>query len=221
MAASDLIDQQVYLPAEGGAFSMAEYALDYLNMPEGSRTMANFYRNRAYPGAPPSIPHPLISETGIGGTNCLQCHQKGGFTPQFNAYAPVTPHPEWHNCLQCHVQVNTATLFKESNWEKPPPPRLGIQALATSPIVMPHGLQGRENCLSCHAGPAVPKELRVTHPERINCRQCHVPPVTEELFYKPEPLPAPTEFDREAIGARTRPLPADNIALVQAWIQKQ
>ena len=38
---------------------------------------------------------------------------------------------------------------------------------------MPHSLQNRENCLACHAGPAAPIEIKVSHPERSNCRQCH------------------------------------------------
>lgn len=38
----------------------------------------------------------------------------------------------------------------------------------------------RENCVSCHAGPSAPKEIRVTHPERVNCRQCHVPKMSEQ-----------------------------------------
>jgi hypothetical protein len=33
----------------------------------------------------------------------------------------------------------------------------------------------RENCAACHTGPAAREEIRTTHPERIRCRQCHVP----------------------------------------------
>ena len=42
---------------------------------------------------------------------------------------------------------------------------------------IPHPLQLRENCLACHGGPAARAELRTTHPERVRCRQCHVPDV--------------------------------------------
>ena len=51
-----------------------------------------------------------------------------------------------------------------------------------SPPVIPHKLFMRENCLSCHAGPSAPKEIRMSHPERVNCRQCHVPGNTQEEF---------------------------------------
>ncbi|WP_299431250.1 multiheme c-type cytochrome [uncultured Aquimarina sp.] len=168
------------IPSEKGVFERSEYALEYLNMPvdeEHQRTLATYYNNRAYPGAPPSIPHPLIKgERGMGGKACLQCHQNGGFTEKFNAYAPVTPHPEMINCRQCHVAQTEKTLFKETTFFKMFAASVGNNnALPGSPPVIPHQIQMRENCLSCHAGAAAPKEIRVTHPERINCRQCHVP----------------------------------------------
>jgi cytochrome c-type protein NapB len=106
----------------------------------------------------------------------LQCHENGGFVQKFNAYAPVTPHPEMINCRQCHVTQNVETFFTEIDFAKVQTPEVGVNnALPGSPPVIPHQIQMRENCLSCHAGPAAPKEIRVTHPERINCRQCHIP----------------------------------------------
>jgi cytochrome c-type protein NapB len=209
-----LIEQEMRLPAESGAFRRSDFALNYLNMPESQRSLATYHDNRAYPGAPPSIPHPLLSAQGIGGKNCLQCHQNGGYTPQFQAYAPVTPHPEWLSCLSCHVPVLSKQRFVETNWEKPAPPRLGARALVEAPLVMPHGLQGRENCLACHAGPAAPKEIRVTHPERVNCRQCHVAPVTEELF------PPPVDSGREGEQFKRRPGGLSNDSLDEATLQQ-
>ena len=68
------------------------------------------------------------------------------------------------------------SLFKGTNFEKMKVPTPGAnKALSSSPPVIPHQIQLRENCLSCHAGPSAPKEIRVTHPERVNCMQCHVP----------------------------------------------
>ena len=70
---------------------------------------------------------------------------------------------------------NTTSLFQPTNWVKEDAPSVGNNsALSTSPPIIPHQLQLHENCLSCHAGPGAPKEIRVSHPERINCRQCHV-----------------------------------------------
>ena len=66
--------------------------------------------------------------------------------------------------------------LKNLNFKEGKAPLVGSNnALEESPPVIPHQLQMRENCLACHAGPGAPKEIRVSHPERINCRQCHVP----------------------------------------------
>ncbi|NVK51888.1 MAG: cytochrome C [Flavobacteriaceae bacterium] len=165
------------IPSETGVFQRSGYALEYANMPidkNHQRKLATYYKNRAYHGAPPSIPHPVKAERSMGGKTCLQCHENGGFTEKFKAYAPVTPHPEMVNCRQCHVPQQTNTLFKGTNFPRLKAPKVGINnALKGSPPVIPHQIQMRENCLSCHAGPSAPKEIRVTHPERINCRQCH------------------------------------------------
>ncbi|WP_282164828.1 cytochrome C [Cellulophaga baltica] len=171
-----------FIPSESGAFRRFDDAgLDYFNMPvdeDHQRSLATYYSNRAYPGAPPSIPHPVAKERSFGGNTCIQCHQNGGFVAKFDAYAPITPHPEMVNCRQCHVTKNTNTTFKDFNFSKPKPPEVGLganNALVGSPPMIPHQLQMRESCISCHGGPSAPKEIRVSHPERINCRQCHLP----------------------------------------------
>ncbi|WP_103069424.1 nitrate reductase cytochrome c-type subunit [Aquimarina sediminis] len=172
-------NENILIPSEDGVFRRSEFALEYANMPideEHQRSLDTYYDNRAYHGAPPSIPHPVKQEMSMGGNTCLQCHQNGGFVTKFNAYAPVTPHPEMINCRQCHVAQNSETFFAETGFAKNQAPKVGVNnALPGSPPVIPHQIQMRENCLSCHAGPAAPKEIRVTHPERINCRQCHIP----------------------------------------------
>lgn len=166
------------IPSETGVFERSEFALDYAKMPidkNHERSLDTYYKNRAYHGAPPSIPHAVNKERSMGGNDCLKCHQNGGFTEKFKAYAPVTPHPEMINCRQCHVPQNTNRLFKGTDFPKLKAPKTGVNsALDGSPPVIPHQIQLRESCLSCHAGPSAPKEIRVTHPERINCRQCHV-----------------------------------------------
>lgn len=164
------------IPSEVGVFRLSDDALSYLDSQENigsSRNLSIFYSRRAYPGAPPHIPHPIKSEKTIGANVCLQCHQHGGYVPKFKAYAPVVPHPELISCLQCHVGATTANVFRSSNWQTPRPPAINQEAMTGSPPPIPHGLQMRENCLACHAGPAAVAELRFTHPERVNCRQCH------------------------------------------------
>lgn len=175
---TETLKDQAFIPTEQGVFRRSEHSTDYAEMPddpEHQRTLREYYANRAYNGAPPVIPHPLISEKGIGGKDCLQCHENGGFVKKFEAYAPVTPHPELVNCRQCHVPVKTKLKFAESEFRRAEEPETGQSALQGSPPMIPHSLTMRSNCLSCHAGPAAPEEIRVTHPTRVNCRQCHVP----------------------------------------------
>lgn len=166
------------IPSEKGVFKRFDNAIDYANMPvdeNHQRTLKTYYNNRAYHGAPPSIPHPVKNDLTVGENTCLQCHQNGGFTEKFKAYAPVTPHPELVNCRQCHVAQKSNTLFKGFKFSKVNAPEVGVNnALVSSPPVIPHQIKLRENCLACHAGPSAPKEIRFSHPERINCRQCHV-----------------------------------------------
>lgn len=161
------------------------------------RTLATFRALRAYPGAPPRIPHGLTpSEFQTGG--CKTCHERGGFSQRFGAYVPVTPHPEMGACLQCHVgdaklmaiplpntdpsarcrQCHTpgAARWTDSslNWRAPAWPQLAQNTRGRNPPPIPHALQMRENCLACHAAPAAVAEIQTRHPERANCRQCHV-----------------------------------------------
>lgn len=161
------------------------------------RTLATFRSLRAYPGAPPRIPHGLTpSEFQTGG--CKTCHERGGFSQRFGAYVPVTPHPEMGACLQCHVGdaklmaialPNTdanarcrqchapgATRGTEStlNWKAMAWPQLTRSTPGRNPPPIPHALELRGNCLACHAAPAAVAEIRTSHPERANCRQCHV-----------------------------------------------
>lgn len=174
------------------------------------RTLAVHHRLRAYPGAPPRIPHALTEDEFKRGS-CNTCHQRGGYVERFATYAPLTPHPEMAHCLQCHVAddrlVGLPAVLPEgtpvcaqchvlSAITAPPPqfvaivwpePRwitLGRTELPGGPPLIPHGLQTRGNCVACHGGLGAVFEIRTTHPERANCRQCHlaveddVPPFT-------------------------------------------
>jgi nitrate reductase cytochrome c-type subunit len=47
---------------------------------------------RAFEGAPPLVPHEIGDEH-----SCLVCHRLGENS------APITPHPERTNCVQCHI----------------------------------------------------------------------------------------------------------------------
>lgn len=138
------------------------------------RDLDQYYSRRVYLGSPPFIPHPVKEVSGKVEA-CLSCHLKGRKVPKYNANAPITPHPTFANCVQCHVRKRVTTLFKGNDWQSVKPPELGNPELPKGPPPIPHTLQLRENCMSCHQEPFGVTEIQTPHPERINCQQCHVP----------------------------------------------
>ncbi len=147
------------------------------------RTLGEYYSRRQYPGSPPQIPHPVEAHGGEE-LECLACHARGGWTEILKNITPVTPHAEQVSCMQCHVRPVTDTLFKATDWQSVPPPRLGRSYLPGSPPPIPHDLQMRGNCIACHVGPGTVAAIRVKHASRGNCRQCHVPDPPVEPFQR-------------------------------------
>jgi nitrate reductase (cytochrome), electron transfer subunit len=204
------------IPAEADVFRLtaADIAAGATQAPRTgarARTLAAFRALRAYPGAPPRIPHALAPEE-FRGTTCNTCHGRGGYSARFDAYAPITPHPEFRNCLQCHAaddgNVGVAVRGRVFNgdaaatrtprasvaplvaidWKTTSWPSTNLRAMNGSPPAVPHTLELRGNCLACHGGPGAVAEIRTTHPERANCRQCHVPAtydVEDDAFTRP------------------------------------
>lgn len=191
------------IASEAGAFRLGAEDLavapDFeVARPAHPRTLDFSRRLRAYPGAPPRIPHGLTREE-YERTSCNVCHERGGWVARFGTYAPVTPHPEQVTCLQCHLPqeglVGRAlpepgslvcmqchvdpdrrpATFVEIDWRPAAWPPTELHAMAGSPHLVPHEVESRSNCLACHGGPGAVAELRTDHPERMNCRQCHVP----------------------------------------------
>jgi cytochrome c-type protein NapB len=190
------------IAAEAGPFRTRPrmFAIDPMEDPERPahpRSLATYRSLRAYAGAPPRIPHGLTpAEFQTGG--CRTCHERGGFSQRFGAYVPVTPHPEMGACLQCHVgdaqlmaiplpgldpsarcrqcHAPGATRWRDSsvNWVPLTWPRVSTVTRGQNPLAIPHGLEMRGNCLACHAAPSGVAEIRTSHPERANCRQCHL-----------------------------------------------
>lgn len=162
-----------------------EYALAMTQAPRNpkakERDLKTFYARRAYPGAPPAIPHEEGDSQKME-DRCSSCHELGGYVPKYNTYAPLTPHPEYGNCRQCHVSQATSGTFVAIGWRPLMPPPTAQKAQPSGPNVMPHGLQMRERCQSCHVGPGAIAALRTAHPERTNCLQCHVPQTTTQVF---------------------------------------
>ncbi len=162
------------------------------------RTLKTVHYLRGYEGAPPRIPHPLSAEE-FRTDACRTCHERGGYSVRFSAYVPLTPHPDRGMCLQCHVGVDSVmgtadpganpnsrcSLCHGPNggplrgdfsltWPTTVWPQLPRLMPDRDPPPIPHDLPFRENCLTCHAGPAAVAEIRTSHPERADCRQCHV-----------------------------------------------
>ena len=135
---------------------------------------------RLYDGAPPVIPHKPLNIT------CTECHTSSGKQAPPLGFAPANPHAATKGvsgtsyCQQCHVFRRDEQTFQnlENDFA-------GLrQQFATAdrlypgaPPVIPHRLFMRENCTSCHSGPAARPEIVCKHTERTNCRQCHVPAI--------------------------------------------
>lgn len=196
-------------PFRGGAQRRA-IPLDAEPRPGAQRRTSTYRSLRAYPGAPPYIPHALTTDE-LREARCNACHERGGFSARFQAYVPVTSHPEHPDCLQCHVpdgdlvglgfpdptegavcqQCHTLeerSIFAAAlDWEPAPWPPLDQRAHPEAPPLIPHDLHFRGNCLACHGGPEAVADVRTAHPERTNCRQCHLAaeaPEGDEVFVR-------------------------------------
>ncbi len=135
---------------------------------------------RSYDGAPPVIPHAPLK------IKCVACHTDTGKETPPLGFAPANPHTQTaglssaSHCQQCHVfrqqdEVSAnglaASDFQGLSQQFAKAERLYLGA----PPVIPHRVFMREDCISCHAGPVARTEIRCSHPQRTNCRQCHVP----------------------------------------------
>ena len=191
------------IEAEAGVFRVGKgdlaVALDFeVARPAHPRNLEFVRRLRAYPGAPPRIPHGLTREE-YTEVRCNICHERGGWVARFATYAPVTPHPEQASCLQCHLPLDELVarplpaseslvcaqchvdpehrplVYVASDWRPGSWPVTDRQAMPGAPHLIPHEVRSRNNCLACHGAPGSTEELRIGHPERSNCLQCHLP----------------------------------------------
>lgn len=136
--------------------------------------LADRASNRAFDGAPPTIPHPVEAQSAA---SCLACHGEG--TKIGDRVASRISHAHLSNCTQCHVEQSPHGLpFR------PEPPASnftgvfrsgpGTRANPGAPPAIPHHTWMRENCNSCHGLVGRPG-TRTTHPWLTNCTQCHAP----------------------------------------------
>jgi nitrate reductase cytochrome c-type subunit len=131
---------------------------------------------RLYDGAPPVVPHENF------GMSCTECHNVQGVEVPGVGFAPPQPHADTagmssvSRCVQCHVFKQSDAVFAASDFiGLRQDLRHGARLNPIAPPTIPHKTFMRENCLACHSGSAAREEIRTTHPERVRCRQCHVP----------------------------------------------
>ncbi|MFO0804313.1 MAG: nitrate reductase cytochrome c-type subunit, partial [Gemmataceae bacterium] len=129
--------------------------------------LADRAKNRAYDGAPPTVPHPVDAQSAA---SCLACHGEG--LKVGDRVASKMSHAMMTNCTQCHVEQSTAPV--ESTFAGVFRAGPGERANPGAPPVIPHHTWLRENCLSCH-GLVTRPGTRTTHPWLTNCTQCHAP----------------------------------------------
>lgn len=149
---------------------------------EGSRKLSLEGRTqrRSFEGAPPVMPH--SADFGEGSKECLDCHLEG-MTLGSRVARPVS-HSALPNCIQCHVEsvhrdfteLGIPAIPMPGNAFRGRRPELDSKAEPANgmPPAIPHTLQLRTRCLSCH-GQYGYEGLRTSHPERAVCVQCHLP----------------------------------------------
>lgn len=130
---------------------------------------------RAFYTAPPVIPHAVGNL--MKSDECMHCHKE--FRDLGDRKSIKTPHAEFSNCMQCHVNSDTSNVKDyepvKSSFKGLVEPKKGIKAHEFAPPMMPHRLFLRENCISCHNPEHPNQELRSPHIDRSNCLQCHAP----------------------------------------------
>jgi cytochrome c-type protein NapB len=142
----------------------------------GPPTLLMRAARRAYDGAPPVIPHKPL------GNSCIVCHTATGSEAPGVGLAPANPHlgsardRALGNCLQCHVFAAAKDNFAESDFRGlPQQAHERSREYVHAPPRIPHHVSMRENCAACHSGVAGREEIRCSHLQRTNCRQCHLP----------------------------------------------
>ena len=171
---------------------------------------------RAYDGAPPTVPHPIMQDSSAA---CLACHAQG--LQVKDRFASKISHPTFGgSCTQCHVSSRGAfssadaaafaVALTENSFHGAEAPPNGPRAWPGAPPTVPHRTLMRSDCMSCH-GPKGLFALRTPHPERQSCTQCHVPAATNDQrqFLPAPPLDAVKKTDTAAAPAAVPTPPAN------------
>ncbi|TWU11728.1 Nitrate reductase cytochrome c-type subunit (NapB) [Symmachiella macrocystis] len=159
--------------------------------------------NRAFNGAPPTIPHSIDQ---ISDASCVACHSVGAKTQSLRI--PSMSHQLLSNCTQCHVESSSRHAnpihFRENRFDGVKAPQQGPRSFPGAPPQIPHTTWMRSNCKSCHGYVGL-QGIRTTHPWRNNCLQCHAPSADSDqtfLVTKPQFLQGPNIEDKGPHGKR-------------------
>ena len=131
--------------------------------------IADRAKNRAYDGAPPTVPHPVDSQSAA---SCMACHGEG--LKVGDRVASKMSHALFSNCTQCHIEQSQSPVPVETSFVGIYRAGPGERASPGAPPTVPHHTWMRENCMSCH-GLVTRSGTRTTHPWLTNCTQCHAP----------------------------------------------
>lgn len=168
-----------------------EYSLDQLPRTGDTRTQSTTLdtaellnilearsKNRAYDGAPPTIPHDIVSNSS---KSCMACHSPDTNLLIGDKRPSAMSHAYYANCTQCHVPddglrqiTDEQRLQASSIFSGIQTKGKGSRAYHGAPPTLPHPVFMRQNCMSCH-GSSRPNAIRTSHPQRHNCLQCHAP----------------------------------------------
>ncbi len=151
-----------------------------------AKSVSSRAERRSFYTAPPVIPH--VVHGWQTDKTCLTCHDQ--IRQWRGATSMLTPHPEFSNCQQCHVQQAAPTWqpkskFLGSSWNGLAEQEKGIRANLVAPPTIPHRYLMRENCVACHLDVHSNFPASVEHPKRSNCQQCHMMPKANKFILVP------------------------------------
>ena len=130
--------------------------------------LASRSRQRAFDGAPPTIPHAVHGQSTF---ECLACHEKGAIIA--GKRAPAMSHERHDSCTQCHVSAGGPP-------SAPPPPLTSSTFVGQAPVVRRCARLAR--CAADHpARDRDARELRQLSRRRRRARHAVDPSLAGEL----------------------------------------
>lgn len=145
-------------------------------------------------GTPQAVPHPIDTRT-----DCTICHGAAGVHPYPESHAAF----ETSQCTQCHAAPPGAVSGTASSGQVSP--------------AIPHPLEGRANCITCH-GPEGFRPYPANHAGRPveSCTGCHKVAAVSETAPTATVAPTATPLPPTATNAPATTAPLPTIASTTA-----